>query len=278
MREILELRTSEEEAALYVPPDVGETLPMGHVRRLLLDVNHPLVEKLRAIELEYRAQGTTLFSMCVVKRHYTPRELRAAEYVMVGFWPFFRPTGAECGTRYDDSTACPRCGSGARQANELHLELRRIPKSRDIAITMGGEYVITSRLAEVLRQHRITGYELRPIVSKGGRPTSDHHQLVIPSATAEVVPPTQAGGNYLYPEPDSSRCPDGHVLGHQLLSSLYVSRDSLGDLDWVFTRQKFGMRGNLYHPLPRMIVTQRLYRLLAEQKVRHLQAEVVHLV
>lgn len=278
MREILELRMSEEEARLYVPPGVGETLPLGHVRRLLLDVNNPLVEKLRAIELEYRAQGTTLFTMCVVDRHYTPRELRAAEYLMVGFWPFFRPTGAECGTLYDDSAACPHCGSGSRQANELHLELRRIPKSRDISITMGGEYVITSRLDEVLRQHRITGYELRPIVSRGGRPTSAHHQLVIPSATAELVPPTQAGQSYLYPEPDPSRCPDGHVLGHQLLSSLHVSRDSLGELDWVFTRQKFGMRGNFYHPLPRMIVTQRLYRLLAEQKVRHLRAEVVHLV
>ncbi|HEX5753810.1 MAG TPA: hypothetical protein VFZ09_46930 [Archangium sp.] len=261
-----------------MPPGVGETLPLGHVRRLLLDVNNPLVEQLRAVELEYRARGTTLFSMCDVERHYTPRELRAAEYVMVGFWPFFRPTGVECGTVYDDSTACARCGSGARQVNELHLELRRIPKSRDLAITQGGEYVISSRLVEVLRQHRITGYELRPIVSRGGRPTSDHHQLVIPSATAEVVPPTQAGGSCLYPEPDSSRCPDGHVLGHQLLSSLHVSSDSLGDLDWVFTRQKFGRRGNLYHPYSMMIVTQRLYRLLAEQKVRHLHAEVVHLV
>ncbi|HYO56599.1 hypothetical protein [Archangium sp.] len=278
MREILELRTSEEEAALYVPAGVGETLPLGHVRRLRLDVNDPLVEKLRAIELEYRAQGTTLFSMCVVERHYTPRELRASEYVKVEFWPFFRPTGVECGTIYDESAACPHCGSGARQVNELHLELRRIPKSRDLAITQGGEYVISFRLAEVLRQHRVTGYELRPIVSRGGRPTSDHHQLVIPSATAEIVPPTRAGGSYLYPEPDSSRCPDGHVLGHRLLSPLHVSRDSLGDLDWVFTRQKFGRRGGLFHPYPRMIVTQRLYRLLAEQKVRHLHAEVVHLV
>jgi len=278
MREILELRMSEEEARRYVPPGEGETLPLGHVRRLLLEVNHPLVEQLRAIELEYRAQGTSLFSTCDVERHYTPRELQAAEYVMVGFWPFFRPTGAECGTHYDDSAACPHCGSGARQANELHLELRRIPKSRELAITQGGEYVITSRLVDILCQHRITGYELRPIVSRGGRPAPDHHQLIIPSATAEVVPPTHAGRSYLSPEPDSSRCPEGHVLGLQLLSSLYVSRDSLGELDWVFTRQKFGRRVGLFHPLPMMIVTQRLYRLLVAQKVRHLHAEAVHLI
>lgn len=40
--------------------------------------------------------------------------------------------------------------------------MRRIPKTRARALTQGDEYVITSRLAEVLRMHRITGYELRP--------------------------------------------------------------------------------------------------------------------
>jgi hypothetical protein len=277
MREILELRMSAERAERYLPPGVGKDIGYG-VRKLLLDVQDPLVENLRDIEAEYCAQGTTLFSMCVVERHYTPRELRAAEYLMVEFWPFFRPTGEECGTRYDESTACSYCGAGDRQVNELHLELRRIPRSRELALTMGGEYVVSSRFAELLRQHRITGYELRPVVSKGGRPTSDHHQLVIPSAMAEIVPPTRAGGSYLAPEPDSSRCPDGHVLGHRLLSPLHVSRDSLGELDWVFTRQRFGSRQGLFRPYPLMIVTQRLYRLLAEQKVRHLHAEVVHLV
>jgi hypothetical protein len=277
MREILELRMPSERAERYLPPGVGKDTASG-VRRILLDVQDPLVEKLRTIEVEYSAQGKTLFFMCVVERRYTPRELRAAEYLLVEFLPFFRPTGEECGTIYDASTACPHCGAGDRQVNELHLELRRIPKTRALALTQGDEYVIISQLAEVLRTHGITGYELRPVVSKGGRPTPDHHQLIIPSATAEIVPPTLAGASYLAPEPDSSRCPEGHVIGHRLLSPLHISRDSLGDLDWVFTRQKFGMRLGLFRPYPMMIVTQRLYQLLAEQKVRHLHAEVVHLV
>jgi hypothetical protein len=136
MREILELRTSEEEAKRHLPPGVGERL--GHVRRLRLDVKDPLVEKLKAIEAEYRARGTTLFSMCAVSRLYTPRELEAAEYLKVELWPYFRPTGEECGTAYDESTACSHCGAGARQVNELHLELSRIPRSRDLSLTLGG--------------------------------------------------------------------------------------------------------------------------------------------
>jgi hypothetical protein len=53
--------------------------------RLHLDVNDPLVEKLRAIEARYQAQGTTLFTMCAVRRHYTPRELQAAEHLNLGY-------------------------------------------------------------------------------------------------------------------------------------------------------------------------------------------------
>lgn len=276
MREILELRMSTQDAKQFLPPGVDEDIGYG-VHRLLLDVNDPLVEKLRAVEAERRAQGTTLFTMCVLSRHYTPRELEAAEYLKVEFGPFFRPTGEECGTLYDESTACPHCGSGARQENELHLELRRIPKSRDLSFTLGGEYVISSRLVEVLCAHRITGYELRPIVSKGGRPTPDWHQLVIPSATAEVVSPTHTGLSYLSPEPDEYRCPEGHIIGFRLLSPLYLSRGSLDGQDWMLTRQWFGRRLGLFRPYREMIVSQRLYHLLKEQKVRHLHAEIVHL-
>jgi hypothetical protein len=278
MRELLELKTSEEEARQYLPPGIGKTLPMGLVRQLLLDVGDPLVERLRSLEAEHRARGTTLFTLCEVSRRYTPRELLAAEFLKVEFWPFFQPTGEECGTEYDESTAYPCCGVGARQMSPLHLELRRIPKSRDIALSMGGEYVISQRLARALEQHRITGYQLQPIFSKGGRPTEDWFQLIIPSDCVEMVPPTRFGSDYLAPEPDSSRCPQGHVAGHQLISPVHISRDSLNGNDWAFTRQRLGLRMGLIRPYPLMIISQRLYQLLKEMKVRNLHAEIAHLV
>jgi hypothetical protein len=277
MRELIELRMSTEDAKRYLPPGIGEDVGHG-VHKLLLEVEDPWVEKLQSIEAEYRARGTTLFSTCEVRRHYTPRELLAAEYLQVSFGPFFRPTGEECGTLYDESAACPRCGAGARQVNELHLEPRRIPKSRELSHTLGGEYVISSRLAGVLRAHGITGYELRPVVSRGGRPIAEWHQFLVSSATAELVPPTRTGNSYMAPEPDPHRCPEGHVIGFRQLSALTLSRASLGGQDWVLTRQRFGRRVGLFHPYEGMLVSQRLYRLLKEQKVRYLHAEWVHLV
>lgn len=276
MHATLEIRMSASKAETLLPPGVWKD-PGTDVCRLVLDVEGPLVEKLRAAEAEYAAQGSSLFSMCQVTRHYTPQELESAERLLVEFWPFFRPTGEECNTVYDESTAHPCCGVGARQDSPLRLELSRIPKRRDLTLTMGGEYVITRRMADALQRHHITGYELHPITSKGGNPTEDWFQLVIPSRSLEAVPPTLFGASFLAPEPDSSRCPYGHVAGHRLLSPLYLARSSTDGNDWACTRQHLGLRMGLFRPYPLLVVSQRLYRLLRDLKLRPLHAEVAHL-
>ncbi|WP_225412079.1 hypothetical protein [Stigmatella hybrida] len=278
MREFLELRLSAEEAALYVPGYATKGLDPLDTVRLHRDVNDPLVEKLRSIEAGYQAQGTTLFSMCAVRRHYTPRELQAAEHLKVEFWPFFMPSGEECGTQYEDARACPLCGAGAPQLGELRLNVGRIPKSRDLAVTPGAEFVVSSRLVKAMRAHRITGFELRPVLSKGGKPTEAWHQLIIPSATVEAAPLARFGKSYLAPEPDETRCPRGHVLGRRLLSPLHVARSSLKALDWQALRGLLGARQGLFRPHPLFIISQRLYRLLKKLKVRNLNEEVAHVV
>ena len=276
MRELLELRLSAEEAALYVPGYANKGLDPLDTVRLHLDARDPLVEKLRAVEAEYQARGTTLFTMCTMRRHYAPSELQAAERLKVAFAPFFMPSGEECGTRYDDARACPLCGAGAPQLGELRLNVGRIPKSRDLAFTPGAEFVVSSRLAKAMRARRITGFQLRPVLSKGGRPTDAWHQLLIPSATVEASPPTLFGASYLTPEPDEARCPQGHVLGRRLLSPLHIARSSLQPLDWQALRGRLGSRQGLFRPYPLFIISPRLYRLLKELKVRNLNEEVAH--
>lgn len=197
MRETLKLRVVPEIAAL-LPPGAGEESSTG-TRQLLLEVNDPLVETLRTYEIEHRARGATVFTTCELIRRYTPRELAAAEFLFVTFWPFFTPTGEECGTVYDESTACSYCGAGARQVSPLHLEPRRIPKARDIAPTLGGELVVSERLVEAMKKHRITGYETRPLLTRSGRPIEGRFQLIIPSSVLKATPPTCFGTNYLAP-------------------------------------------------------------------------------
>ncbi|HEX8699720.1 MAG TPA: hypothetical protein VF815_12830 [Myxococcaceae bacterium] len=278
MRETLELRLSGAKAALHVPGYETQGLDQLDTVRLHLEVHDPLVKQLRAVEAEYRARGTTLFTMCELSIHYTASELQAAEHLKVEFWPFFMPSGEECGTPYDDARACPLCGAGAPQLGELRLNVGRIPKSRDLAVTPGAEFVVSSRLAKAMRAHRITGFELRPVLSKGGKPTEAWHQLIIPAATVEPTLPTRFGKSYLAPEPDETRCPRGHVLGRRLLSPLHVARSSLHALDWQALRGLLGARQGLFRPHPLFIISQRLYRLLKKLKVRNLNEEVAHVV
>jgi hypothetical protein len=129
-----------------------------------------------------------------------------------------------------------------------------------------------------MQAHGITGHELRPVLDTNGKPTAHWHQLVIPLKTVEPVAPTRFGKDYLAPEPDSARCPSGHVLGMRLLSPLHVSRSSLEDKDWLCIRGLLGLRQGLFRPYPLLLISQRLYRLLKELKVRHLNEEVTHLV
>ncbi|HEX5753689.1 MAG TPA: hypothetical protein VFZ09_46295 [Archangium sp.] len=275
MRETIEIRISSDKAQHFLPPGVGEDWDI--TRRLELDVDDPLVEAIRKHEQEEHRQGTTMVTFWQVRRRYSQRELQSAELLWMRVRPFFEPTGEECGTRYDESQACATCGSGARQVSELRLDLKRIPKGRDIAQTLGGELVVSSRLAEALRAHGITGMELRPVLGKQGERSKAWRQLVIPSCSLEVAAPTRVGNSFFAPEPDTARCPKGHVLGLRVLSEVYVSRSSLDGNDWACTRQRVGLRQGLFRTQPLILISQRLYRLLSEMKVRRFDVEVAWL-
>ncbi|MFY0529743.1 hypothetical protein ACN28I_43470 [Archangium gephyra] len=211
-----------------------------------------------------------------IHREYTPRELKQAELLWLRVRPFFEPTGEDCGTMYDETTACPKCGFGARQAGPLHLELKRIPK-RDIAQTLGGEIVVSARLAEQMKAAGIRGYELGPVVSRQGKPTPHWHQLLVPECPVELAPETRVGADFFVPQPDEARCPRGHVVGFTVLSEVHVQRSSVGESDWLCTRQAVGQRLGPYRPLPLLLISQRLYRLLTACKVKRFDVEVAHL-
>jgi hypothetical protein len=71
-----------------------------------------------------------------------------------------------CGTVYDDSTACPHCGAGRTQVSDLILDLRKAPRNRDLACTIADEWIVSQRLAELLVDAEMTGFELRPVRHK----------------------------------------------------------------------------------------------------------------
>jgi len=225
MRETIELSISSDKAAPLLPPEVGEDREL--TRRLVLPSNDPLLEKIREHEQAWQRRGSTMLTYLEIHREYTSKELQQAKLLWLRVRPFFEPTGEDCGTVYDETKACLKCGFGARQVGPLHLELERIPR-RDIARTLGGEVVVSARLAEEMKAAGIRGCELGPVVSRQGKPTPDWYQLLLPECLVELAPQTRVGADFFVPEPDEARCPEGHVVGFDVLSEVYVQRSSVG--------------------------------------------------
>ena len=274
MRELIEVRLFADEAKRFLPPHLGQE--KGLARQVLLELNDPLVERIRQHEQEKRRQDSVAVTYWQIHRKYTQSELKQARLLWLRVRPFFEPTGEDCGTVYDETQACPKCGFGARQVGPLRLELKRIPK-RDIAQTLGGEIVVSARLAEEMKAAGIRGYELGPVVSRQGKPTPHWHQLLLPECQVELAPETRVGADYFVPQPDEARCPRGHVVGFTVLSEVHLQRTSVGEADWLCTRQAVGQRLGPYRPLPLLLISQRLYQFLTARKVNRFDVEVAHL-
>jgi hypothetical protein len=278
MRETIEFRISEERAQMFLDPGLGESLG-GSVRKVVLPADDPRVKFIRDLDREFSKKGRAFFTYCHISRYYTRRELEAAEVLQLLIRPRFEPEGEECGTRYDDAAACPLCGAGAPQLTDLYLDVRRIPKKKDLAVTIAGEVVISARLVKVLREHGITGAEYRPVRHKSGAVRDEWRQLVVISTPVDIVPPTQIGaGPFDLDEPGFYRCPREHVAGLNRISELWLKRAGHDGSDWARTRQLIGTRRGVLRPQEQLLISPRLYRLLMDLKARRFDVEVAHWV
>jgi hypothetical protein len=276
MREIIEFRISESDASEFLG-NVGRSLGrLGEVRSVRLPVEDERVRLIGELDREFHRRGSAFFSGWHISRHYTPEEIQSAEMFLLYSLSVFEPCGEMCGTEYDESAVCPSCGAGARQSTDLYLEPESIPR-RGLSRTIAGEMVVSHRLMRALQAHGITGAAFLPVREPSGRVLKNWHQLVITSAPVDIVPPTLVGDHpFGLDEQGKFRCPQGHVLGLNLLSELWIRKEGHDGSDLVRTRQLIGARRGVLHPQPRLLISPRLFRLLRELKVGRLVAEVAH--
>jgi hypothetical protein len=64
---------------------------------------------------------------------------------------------------YDVSAVCPECGVGRVQRADLILDLRKLPKKAGFARSLADEVVVSQQAAEILMDHKLTGFTLRPV-------------------------------------------------------------------------------------------------------------------
>jgi hypothetical protein len=165
MEENLELRIPEDRVHLLFGPDEGKSL--GSTRVIKVPTSDPRIEEIGALERRLSStEDRCFFFGWRYHRRYTAEELKGAELFYLQITAVFEPEGESCGTVYDESTACPECGAGAKQVSDLMLDLRKVPKTKDLAKSTADECIVSQRLAELLIDAKMTGFDLRPVRHK----------------------------------------------------------------------------------------------------------------
>ena len=299
MKEILELRVDSLYA--YILWGFNGGVKLGPVRKVLIDTSTPLYNRVRTLNNILRKLGLILFYGWEYNREYTNAELREAQYFQI-LPKLFTLSGEECGTKYDESTACPICGSGAKMTTPLTIHKSRIPKT-DISMTLGhGEEILVSeRFRQVMEDNDIKGIRYAPVFS--GKRQIEYFQL-LPEHYFDISPKTKFGvkpfdysegekeGHYsegynaegkLEKEwwpPAVYKCPNGDNLGLNILSEAYIKNDPLLEgLDYFASRQTVGHKGEgLIRPRHLIFCSNRMMRIIKENNLKGFKFEVAHIV
>lgn len=166
MQEIAEFRVDEKFASKLFAGNEGKKLG-DSIRKIELATDDSRFNRIGELQKNIMTTTDLAFFYCWdVRRHYTKDEITAAECFQLSVPAVFEPAGEECGTKYDESTACPKCGAGAAQVSDLYLDMRKIHKNKHITCTIAEEVIVSQFLAERMTDANLTGFELRPVRHK----------------------------------------------------------------------------------------------------------------
>ena len=299
MRETIELRVAEEFAHLLFGETEGLRLSNA-VRRVRLSTSDPRYQRVgelqRSLSIE---RNESFFFGWMIRRQCSMAELSRSEWLSVEWTSTFEPEAEECGTAYDETTACHHvyvaatttlipgagnvtigpytCGVGAKQLTPLILDGRRIPKGKDFARTIASEEIVSDRAKSVFEGLGVTGVAFEPVRDRGLRPNLDQwYRMTVRSTPADIVAPTVAGVDpFDLDDRGTYRCPYGHSIGLNLLSELSIERASDGS-DVIQTRQCVGARVGVLRPRAILVVSQKVRKAVIEFGLKGWRFDVVH--
>jgi hypothetical protein len=279
MREMCEFRIAERYAHYMFAPNEGKRLG-DSVRKIEIATDDPRFKKIGELQSEIRAK--TAFSFFYgwrLRRYYSNEELEDARLFRLKITCAFEPAGEECGTTYDESSACQHCGAGAKQISDLFLSWKKLPKRADIARTIAGEMIVSRKIVELFRDYAIKGAEFRPVRywPSSSAESQDRHQLFLKSCSTKIVSPTQTGVDPFDKDvEDTYRCPRSDLIGLTLISEAWVKVANESDLDITASTQFVGIRRGLLRPERLIFISPKLRCAIKKEGVKGLQLEVAH--
>ena len=301
MQEFIVIRVSSELKYAFFAFHRGRNL--GGVWELEIDTSRKWFAWTRFIYNALRKVGIYLFFGCQYKRIYSEEEIRNSKFFRIKPTCIFEPTGEESGTIYDESSACPVCGSGAKLISPLKLKKSKVPRS-DMAmtITRGDEVIVSEKFIEMVRENNLSGIEFNPVYSAGKNGKKLNCFQIRPQNYFDISEKTVFGVNPFdlsgkcsssttwsmrkdgsmykvhYPM-EVYKCPNGDNLGLNIVSEAFIKADAaLDGLDFFASRQTVGVRRGLLRPSPLFFCSNRMMRLIQENHLKGIEFEVAHIV
>lgn len=274
MKEIFEFRVNKKFSNLLpdtiLGKDLGPVLKIQVDKRAIeFDVIKELTHKIEDTEKESFFYGWS------IKRKYSQKEFDNAKLFHLIIDSTFEPAGEECGTLYDETTACLICGANRKQVGLLKLKKSSIPK-KDIARTIAGEVVVSEKFASAIKQRGLKGIILEPITFD--KSSTCYYQL-LSSAEVELSQNTLAGIHPFDFSGDSDgeiyNCPNGDAIGLNLLSAPYILNCSaINSNDLLVSKQKLGVKRGLLIPEPLYFCSRAFKQMIQEEKLIGFSFEV----
>ena len=162
------------------------------VARVRLD---PCRERLKALE-----DLKDILWYWRIDRKYTKDEIQQAEIFRLD-WKASAVSnqgGEEDG--YDESSACSVCGAGRVQKSDLILNVRQLPKRKGFARTLSDEVLVSQEAAEVLLDHKLTGFRFRSVRHHTSRFDGPVTVSAVPTGRELIEKAALVGTNYPSPE------------------------------------------------------------------------------
>jgi len=289
MRLVFDLRLAEDWAEKHLGPLVGKPLSQGPgfpavTRQVIIDANDPLAEEIKDKIVASEIRGESQFCFVNPDYLYAKEELDRATLLRFRPTVLVRTFGQRYGTEYDESNACPKCGAGRVQRSPLIIDPRHLKKKKkDFLVTVtADEWIVSARLADLVRDLPAGDRTLEPIHDLHGKPIDDWLQLKVHAVFGSAVPPTKFGLDYFHPEDVKGEylCEKHSLSGLNLISELYLKSDKEPPL-WPalsITKNRVGRKSGWIVPAPFLLVSRKFADSLAENNIGGFGLDVAHVV
>ena len=202
-----------------------------------------------------------------VRRQYTAADRRQAELLILGGGRIVRSVEGTLHRQY--VSICPFCACRTADWQFAPLRIAQQPQGAMFALVDHWPLVVSAELAQALQEAQVTGLELVPVGPD--RPAQWYGVRVTHRLPPVAIPPTRLSPN----RGPTPQCAPNHLWDGSTHSQLTYRRQGLAPADFNRTYEYYGHIGSA---VTRVVISQRVYRLLREVGVKRLDCAPIRIV